>query len=89
MLGLGPPKFGYFVTHSSYTGITDLNDQGRLRLKSAQSCFEQNAPLELRLLASITQVEEAWRGDLVVRFEYALDLWTSGCGNMSRVSCEW
>jgi hypothetical protein len=50
--GLSPSiqaKYGYFVSHSSYEGIADLEDLGRLWLRSAHSCFEQNAPLEIRL----------------------------------------
>ncbi|KAJ5770454.1 uncharacterized protein N7511_002505 [Penicillium nucicola] len=43
-------KYGYFVTHSAYSGIADLEDLGRLWLKSATDCFEQNAPLKVRLL---------------------------------------
>ncbi|OGE52626.1 hypothetical protein PENARI_c009G11725 [Penicillium arizonense] len=44
------PKYGYFVTHSDYDGIADLQDLGRLWLEAGHRCFEEHAPLEVRLL---------------------------------------
>ncbi|KAJ6069238.1 hypothetical protein N7499_011125 [Penicillium canescens] len=44
------PKYGYFVTHSDYDGIADLEDLGRLWLKAGRDCFDEHAALELRLL---------------------------------------
>ncbi|KAJ6125591.1 hypothetical protein N7471_012908 [Penicillium samsonianum] len=45
-----PQEYGYFVEHPDYEGIGNLNDIGTIWLKLGEQCYDDHAPLEVRLV---------------------------------------
>ncbi|KAJ5964010.1 uncharacterized protein N7479_003886 [Penicillium vulpinum] len=50
LTSVAPQEYGYFVQHPDYEGIGNLNDIGTLWLKLGSQCYDDHAPLKVRLV---------------------------------------
>ncbi|KGO66607.1 hypothetical protein PITC_079790 [Penicillium italicum] len=50
LISVTPQEYGYFVQHPNYEGTGNLNNIGSLWLKLGSQCYDDHAPLAVRLV---------------------------------------